>query len=240
MDAITSASLAMQGDLQRLNTVSQNIANVATVGYRRQVPVSLEFSALLAAAGTDSKADREQSLVYSATDNRAGSLKSTGRPLDIALEGDGFLNIKTDAGVRYTRRGDLHLDGSGRLVTSAGDAVLSGGGEVRLLNAQVTINNLGEIRANDHLVGRLDITEFGDAKHLAYQGQGLFSAESAEPVTHVSRTQVRQGFLENSNVDQLAETTYMMETSRHFELCRNAITAYDEMLDSAINTLAQF
>ena len=60
MDAITSASLAMQGDLQRLTAISQNIANVATVGYRRQVPVSLEFSALLAAAGTDSKADLEQ------------------------------------------------------------------------------------------------------------------------------------------------------------------------------------
>lgn len=240
MDAITSASLSMQADLQRLTTVSQNIANVATVGYRRQVPVSLEFSALMAAAGAEPKADLEQSLIYSATDNHAGSLKSTGRPLDVALEGDGFLNIQTEAGIRYTRRGDLHLDGSGRLVTSAGDAVLSGGGEVRLLNSLVTINNLGEIRADENLVGRLDITEFGDAKHLSYQGQGLFSAENAAPTTNVSRTQIRQGFLENSNVDQLAETTYMMETSRHFELCRNAITAYDEMLDSAINTLAQF
>ena len=240
MDAITSASLAMQGDLQRLTTVSQNIANVATVGYRRQVPDSLEFSALLAATAADSKTNFEQSLIYSATDNHAGSLKSTGRPLDVALEGDGFLNIKTDAGVRYTRRGDLHLDGSGRLVTAAGDAVLSGGGEVRLLNSPVTINNLGEIRANDKLVGRLDVTEFGDAKHLEYQGQGLFGAENAAPTANVSRTQVRQGYLENSNVDQLAETTYMMETSRHFELCRNSITAYDEMLDSAINTLAQF
>src|SRR3569623_2135684 len=121
MDAITSASLAMQGDLQRLTTVSQNIANVATVGYRRQVPVSLEFSALLAATAADSKTNFEQSLIYSATDNHAGSLKSTGRPLDVALEGDGFLNIKTDAGVRYTRRGDLHLDGSGRLDTAARD-----------------------------------------------------------------------------------------------------------------------
>ncbi len=240
MDAITSASLAMQGDLQRLTTLGQNIANVATVGYRRQVPVSQEFSALLATTESASALAAQQPLIYSSTDNHAGSLKSTARSLDVALEGDGFLNVRTESGVLYTRRGDFHLDGSGRLVTFSGDAVLSGGSEIRLPNSQVSINNLGEIRANGNLLGRLDITEFGEAKNLTYQGQGLFSGDNAQPSTNVSRTQVRQGFLENSNVDPLSETAYLMETSRHFELCRNAVTAYDEMLDSAINTLAQF
>ncbi|MDB5988172.1 MAG: flagellar hook-basal body protein [Nevskia sp.] len=234
-DAISIAKASLLGDLERLNVLSQNTSNAATSGYRRQVAVSLPFDGRLlepvnAYDGTVH--------VATTTDTQAGMLAKTSRSLDLALDGDGYFRIGTKQGDRYTRRGDFRLDSVGRLVTSSGDPVLSSSGEIRLTTSDVSIAENGDIHAGTELVGRLDLTQFADPSKLIYQGDGLLLAPTQSQIDR-SNTRIRQGYLEKSNVNPLHEMVAMMETSRHFAMTRTVLTAYDDMLDSAINTLGQ-
>ncbi len=180
------------------------------------------------------------------TDITGGAIKTTARQLDIALEGEGYLAVNTAEGVRYTRRGDLRVDPQGRLVTQAGDPVIAGGGEVILQSgnsqsASIKISSDGEITDGDRPLGKLRIAEFGNPRALEYVGSDLFKATThSGAIDGQPRTRVRQNALETSNVRPVQDMTGMMQASRQFEMSRNAMMAYDTMLDAAINTLATF
>jgi len=228
--------VGLQADFSRLSVQSQNLSNVDTYGYKRQVPVTTAF---------DARFDRiqpgDESVVSSSvSDVRAGVFKQTGRSLDLALDGDGYFSVQTQAGVRFTRRGDFSMEATGRLVTSSGDAVLAGGGEIVLPNAAVTIDRDGKIFDGDRQVAQLDIAHFADARRLQYVGNAQFDAAGQSPSGDRSVTRVHSGALETSNVQPAHEMIALLEVSRQIELTRNVLTARDEMLDSATNTLAQF
>lgn len=234
-DAISIAKASLLGDLERLSVSSQNTSNAATTGYRRQVSFSLPLDGRLiepinAYDGTQH--------IATATDAQPGVLLKTGRGFDLALDGDGYFRIGTQQGDRYTRRGDFRLDSVGRLVTSSGDPVLSSSGEIRLTTSDVTIGENGDITAGTAVEGHLDLVQFADPSKLVYQGNGLMLAQTSSQIDR-SNTRIRQGYLEKSNVSPLHEMVSMMETSRHFAMTKTVLTAYDEMLDSAINTLGQ-
>ncbi len=228
----------MLADFARLSVQSQNLANVDTVGYKRQVSVTTGFDARLDSV---QQIDDVSLASTSLTDVQAGVLKGTTRPLDLALDGDGFFSVRTSSGVRYTRRGDFSLDATGRLVNSAGDPVLGGGGELVLPNMAVTIDSTGKIfDSNQQPLGQLDIAQFSDPKRLRYLGAGQFDAAGQAPTGEVTATRVRSGYLEASNVQPAHEMIGLMDVSRQFQLTKSVLTARDEMLDSAANTLAQF
>jgi flagellar basal-body rod protein FlgF len=243
-DPIAIAKVSMLADLERIRDFGQNITNASTTGYRRQVPFSIADP--MSTAGS---LDREYGLsgdVGIQTDLTAGAIKNTARQLDVALEGEGYLAVNTAEGVRYTRRGDLSLDSQGRLVTQAGDSVVAGGGEVvfqtgSAQSSAITISSDGEIKEGDHSLGKLRVVEFSDPRALEYIGNGLFKANTRSgAIDGQPRTRVRQNALETSNVRPVQDMTGMMEASRQFEMSRNAMMAYDTMLDNAINTLATF
>lgn len=234
-DAINAAALGMATELQRLAAVSQNIANVSTVAYRRQVPVGLNFLDYLG-----NIRELPSPVTVTATDFRQGALSTTNRSLDVALEGDGFLKVLTNSGVLFTRRGDLRLDGNGRLVSSTGSPIAVNGSELRLSSDQVAINAIGDVKVGGVTVGRLDVTEFQDTGKLIDQGGGYFAAADDAVTIDPTKTRVRQGFLEAANVDPLREMTLLVDTSRSFELDRSALMAYQDMLDISINSLGQF
>ncbi len=235
-DAISIVKTSMLADLERLTTYGENFANSSTAGYKRQVPINLDFVRLM-----DSNFNRtygSSGLTVSSTDMAAGNIKSTGRPLDIAIEGDGFIAVDTSAGVRYARRGDLKLDGDGRLVVQSGDPVAGTDGNIRLQDDQVSIAGNGTITAKGQTVGQLQLVRFDDPGKLVYEGNGLFNADNATISDKRDTISVRQGFLEMSNVQAAQDMLGLMSTSRHFDLVHNAATAYDQMLDAAINNLS--
>ena len=141
-----------------------------------------------------------------ATDWRAGSLKPTGAPLDLALAGKGFFVVDTPAGERLTRGGSFRLDDAGHLVDANGNALLGEDGPVilPLPHHAIEIDADGTVRADGKRVGRLRIETTSPAVRLAHTGDALFIPDTTpQPLPAESRN-VRQGFLEDGGKSRLA------------------------------------
>lgn len=168
-DSPLFALQALQLDQRVLAHVSMNLANALTPGYKRLGTMARMGSPVFAPLVQDPAA---QSAMHAATtasavapaepamdtgrsyiDLRAGTLKTTGRTLDLALAGTGFFEVRTSAGPAYTRQGNFSLDGRGRLVTAQGNAVMGTGGEIVLDSAAVRIDDSGNIFASESMDG---------------------------------------------------------------------------------------
>ncbi len=131
---------------------------------------------------------------------------------------------------RLTRRGDFRIDSQGNLATVSGDAVLGTNGPIRIGSARPTIEADGAVRVEGSVVDRLRLVEVADEKALQSAGNGLYRlAEGAEPLDTRS-SQVRQWFLETSNVQSVDEMIALMETMRRFEAAQRFIRGYDTMV----------
>lgn len=239
VDAIGTAVASMSNDIARMSVIGQNLANAATAGYRRELAVAVPFSDVLA-GGAGGAVSAPLPGVDRIHDFRPGTLQSTGNPLDLAIEGDGFFELQTDAGPRYTRQGNFRLDALGRLVTEAGFPVMGDAGEIVLRSGEASIDRLGRISEGDRPAGALRVVRFTDPRALAHVGAGLYAATEGSALRGDGYAQVRQGFLEGSNVNSTQEMVKMIETVRHFEAGQKVIQAYDDMLARAFAKLGDF
>jgi flagellar basal body rod protein FlgG len=204
-----------------LDRLAADIANIGTAGYKgereaRAVAERPSFDAALQTAIDTTAGGRR-------LDMRDGALTSTGRPLDVAVEGDGFFVIETSAGPRYTRNGHFTLDASRRLVTEEGQTVLGTDGPITLDEGDVRVDNDGTVWAGVTRAGRLSVVQFADAGQLA-RDQGTLLRADGQAATPVETPSVHAGVLEGSNVsvaDRLAELTTV---SRGFEALQKAIS----------------
>lgn len=235
-DTVSAATAAMLTDLERLRAVGQNLANTATPGYRAEFAVNpgaqQPFVELL--GGADPAA-----LVQLTLDTRAGALRQTDRPLDLAIEGAGFFRVETAQGVRYTRRGDFMLAPDGTLKSAEGYPVLAAEGEIRLTSDQVKVSQDGSLHQDERSLGRLALAVFDSSASLVHEGGGLYRTE-ATPRLGDEAGAIRQGYLEAANVQPVAEMVRLMETVRHFGLTAQALRAHDEILESSISRLGEF
>jgi flagellar basal-body rod protein FlgF len=164
-------------------------------------------------------------LTSRAIDFSPGSVRETGRSLDVAIEGEGFLVVQTPRGERYTRQGSLTLDASGQLVTPAGDLVIGTGGPITVPPGQVTIADDGSISVDGRVAGQLKLVRFADANaSLAKEGNSLFVATGVGQPSEATSTRVVQGALEMSNVNSLTEMVAMMQNTREFESLQRSVT----------------
>jgi flagellar basal-body rod protein FlgF len=234
-DPVTAMAGAMRADAEMLRSISQNVANAQTPAYRREVP--LVYSSLDGMTASD--AERTATLdVQTAIDLRPGTLQRTGEPLNLAIEGAAFFVVGTEQGERLTRRGDFHLSAEGSLVTASGDPVLGATGPLQINGGSPAISADGTVRVDGASIGKLRIVEIENAAALQAAGNGLYAlAEGEEPLE--SSAQVRQGFLETSNVSSVDEMLSLMETMRRFETAQRFVRAYDSMVDNAITTLGK-
>lgn len=237
---------AMRQDAARLERVATNLANVSTPGYKREIWMqagstarSGEFSELVE-AGTRTAADPPRVTPGPAEvgrDLRPGTIKPTGQPLDLALLGPGFFEVATEHGPAYTRHGQFRLDGSGRIVTAQGHALLGKSGELTLTSLDLSIDGSGRIHQGGRVVDQIKVVQFAANTRLSAQGAGLFTTDgSAHPVEDAA-IKLRQGHLENANVDTAHEMVMLMQTMRHFESMQRVAQGYDDMLGSAIRKL---
>jgi flagellar basal-body rod protein FlgG len=209
-------SYAVQGALRqekRFEILANHMANSATTGFKAQV---LSFDDMLQA--------------HLSLDTSPGEMVPTGSPLDMALSGDGFFKIQTDQGVRYTRNGNFGLDDQGQLITSEGDLVLGEGGPITIDGEEVSINSAGEIDVDETIVGKLDIVNFNNTDLLKKTGNSLLVYEG--PATDEMTPEwleVKQGQLEQSNVEVVKEMTEMIETNRYYESFQKLMQTIDEL-----------
>lgn len=234
-DALTIAAGSMSHDMQRLATISHNLTNATTTGYKRAVLLGTPFEALLHARDSGN-AGAPLPLAAPVLDFRPGSLRATGHALDLALEGAGFFELAAPDGPVYTRQGEFRRDASGRLVNAAGWPVMGSGGEIVLDGMQPRIERDGRVFEGDKLVGQLKIVDFADPQGLRAVGGAAFVATADNPaLTREGR--VRQGQLENANVFTAHEMVRLIETLRHFESNQRLIQGYDEQQERVIRSL---
>jgi flagellar basal-body rod protein FlgF len=241
--------LSRQTMLERqLDVVSNNIANVNTTGFKADASLFEQY--LMSGAHEDNfkASDRRVSYVQDRgtfRDMSQGAAEQTKNPLDIAIDGAGFLVVQTPAGERYTRDGGLQLNGLGQLVTAAGNPVLGTGGPIvfQPTDHDVNVTPDGTITVQegtshtDSLRGKLRLVSFADAQKLLKEGSNLYSAGEGSAQPDV-KSMVRQGFIEKSNVNAVAEMSRMIEVNRAYTQVSTLLQQESDLHKSAIEKLA--
>jgi flagellar basal-body rod protein FlgF len=240
-DTIAMLEAAMRADADAVRVISQNVANAQVTAYRRQVPVqSSTFADLVGSAEAPSLAPPAGTVsADAAIDRRVGALKTTGEPLDLALEGEGFFVLQAAGRLLYTRRGDFHVGADGLLTAASGEPVLGMAGPIEVGTATPGIETDGSVRVGADVVDRLHLVRFASEARLQDVGNGLYADPGDAAPSAADSTSVRQGFLEGSNVTPVTEMVQLMEALRHFEAAQRLVRGYDQLLEKAISELGR-
>ena len=258
LDALYVGATGMRGQQLQIDTIAHNLANVNTVGFRRGVVSFSEVTAALAAtSGLDGVSNTRgfaNGLRGSGVAGEvmlsllAGELKQSGEPLDLAIDGVGFIEvIRADGTPAYTRAGKLAVNGDGLLAAADGSALASRI-EIPSDSREIQISPDGRVSvlASDQEepieVGQIDLVAFSNPSALRAAGSNLYVAEAAAGEPQVAAPGelgmglLRQGFVESSNVQLADELVTMMVAQRAFEMNARVVQAADQML-SITNSL---
>lgn len=248
-DLLTTVVSALRADQNRLEQASVNAANAATPGYRRATVASLSFGQVMTAQGPANASSLGQPLSWrpatavlnKVTDFSPGGLQQTGRPLDVAIEGKGFLSLTDGSRTWLTRTASLRIDANGDLTGPKGLRVVGTQGDIRPGGDQdLSINAAGQLLRDGQLVGSILLVS--PIENLALTSEdGVLFEVSPDQVQQAPADQgvLRAGFLEGSNTSGLKEMLGVMESVRHFESLIRLAQGYDEVLGKAIQKLGE-
>jgi len=218
----------------RQDQIANDLANVSTTGYKADRSAQRSFGdILLEEAGTGNTIGTLSlgtEIAEIRTDFTPAPLKQTDQPLDVAIDGVGFLAMQTAAGTRYTRNGQLGLTADSTLVGAGGDPVLGTDGKPIRITGKGTVEIAadGTVSAGGQAQGKLAVVTLADA---AKQGSSLFTGT---PGAAPAATAVRQGFLETSGVNTARTMIEMIASMRAYESNQRVIRAIDETLSRGI------
>lgn len=241
MENAQLVSLSRQVALARqMDVVANNMANLNTTGFKAENILFEDYVMPVARDRDFATPDQPLHFVQdwsTVHDMSPGSIEQTGGPLDVALEGEGFLAVQTPAGERWTRAGALQIDANGTLVNFDGYPVLGDGGPISFdsTDTDIMIDSNGAVSTNAGAKGRLRVVEFDDPQVLAREGDNLYSGGTPGPAT---RTRVVQGAIEKSNVSGVAEMTEMIRVQRAYQSLASMMQRQDEIRSAAIRRLA--
>lgn len=258
-----SACSAMLVQETHLDVVTNNLANVDTVGYRRRIPVNAEFSALMDRIEKVSE-DGETKIVTvspftmnwkgkqiiggmalanvyseSGMDTRPGAVRTTDAPFDVTIDGPGFFAVQDQEGnTYYTRQGNFLVGRDGTLSTLDGMSVQGDGGPIAIeeaVSAQILDN--GQVLADGEVVGQIALYTFENPTYLQQVGRNNLSAndDSGGPVA-VEDVRLAPGTLEMSNVSVVEEMVRMIEAQRAYEGASKALMTHDEQTGKLITS----
>jgi flagellar basal-body rod protein FlgF len=222
--------------LRRLDIIANNLANTSTAGFKAD---QIQFESVLAGVKNPSKQDPSLSNERFSTDFSAGALQKSDNVLDVALDGDGFFVVNTPQGPAYTRQGTFRRGATGKLENADGYEVQGQNGSISVAGSRIQISGAGLVTVDGTAAGTLAQVDFPKPYALSKQGGGLFVPADPQAVPTPSTSQVKQGFVEGSNVKAVVEMARMIETSRYFESCAKAIKSYDDMASKAANDLGK-
>jgi len=232
---------------KRLEVLANNISNINTVGFKEDRPT---FRVYLPASPGFIKGSPHQIALISGkpqflpscppinsyvefdgikTNFSPGQMKHTGNALDLALNGDGFFSIETPQGIRYTRQGNFTLNQEKLLVTPEGLAVLGKRGKIIINGKDIVVDSEGRILVDGNLVDTLKIVDFTQPYPLKNSGIGNRAGE----------VEIKQGFLELSNVNTIRMMTGMIEALRAYEAYQKVIQSVDEATSKTINEVGR-
>jgi len=242
--------LSRQTILERqLDVIANNVANVNTAGYKADNSLFEEH--LTSGAHEDNFVGNDRRVSYvqdrgTFRDFSQGAAEQTKNPLDVAIDGSAFLVVQTPAGERYTRDGGMQLNNVGQLVTVAGNPVLGTGGPIIFQPTDHDINvtpdgTITVVEGNgrtDSIRGKLRLVNFPDAQKLLKEGLNLYTAGEGGAPQADTKSTVRQGFIEKSNVNAVAEMSRMIEVSRAYTQIATLLQQQSDLHKNAIQQLA--
>jgi flagellar basal-body rod protein FlgF len=242
--------LSRQMVLERqMDVVANNVANVNTNGYKADKSLFQEY--LKSGAHEDNFVGTDRAVSYvqdSGTfkDLTQGPTEQTKNPLDVAVDGGGFLVVQTPAGERYTREGGIAINNQGQLVTAAGNPVLGNSGPIVFqptdhdvsIAADGNITVMEGINRIDSVRGKLRLVSFAQAQALLKEGSNLYSAGTGAAAQPDTASKVRQGFIEKSNVNSVAEMSRMIEVTRTYTQIATLLQQQSDLHKTAIQQLA--
>jgi flagellar basal-body rod protein FlgF len=243
--------LSRQATLERqLDVVANNIANANTTGFKSTNSIFQEFLSEGARDRTFSVADAPIHFVFDREawhDFSQGPIVQTGNPLDIALDGQGFIAVQTQGGERYTRNGALKINATGQLVTTDGATVEGDNGPItfQATDRKITVGADGRIAvvegpngSVETLRGRIKLVNFANPQQLTAEGASTFSAPAGVAPQAATNLRVIQGAVEGSNVNAVAEMTRMIEINRTYSMIASLLQSRDDERRNSIDKLA--
>lgn len=213
----------------QMELVSQNLANGNSLAYKK---VKVAFKDYLSNPQSEQDGKIMSALAALETDFSNGSLNKTGNPLDLALEGTGFIALENR---QFTRRGDFKRNTEGYLATQKGVRVLGLKGPVQIPEGKLEIGPNGEVTVNQMQFGAIKLMDFSDKSSLVRVGDDLFQTDQTGIP---SKAVIKQGFLEGSNVDIIKEMTQIISTLREFQAYQKVIQSFDDAT-SKMNEIAR-
>ncbi len=230
-----SAQVALSN---RLETVSRNVANMNTAGYRAD---EVNFAEMVSKAGPDKVSFSSGGETY--ISRQGGSLNQTDNPLDIAVEGEGWFAIRDANGaLSYTRDGRLNMANDGTLKTVTGQQIVGAGGQPIQLDPEAgtpLISQNGEVvQGDDNIVGQIGLFLIpDDAKLTRRDNSAVVPDKPAIPVQVFDKNGIRQGYVEGANINPIREMTKMIMLTRSFESATKMIDTGNESQEKAIREL---
>lgn len=246
-----SAYTGMLSEQKRLDVVSNNVANAATVGYKKDGVTNQSFQELLTVKSKDATVGYANERIGSMSlgtkigevyvDYKQGSLQETGNPFDLAISGNGFFQIAVtgDNGtetIKYTRDGSFKVDSEGYVVDNEGNHLVGESGYVQIADAagEVAIDESGAIYCNGVQVDTIKLVDFEDYDYLQKYGNNMWQTVDGA-VEIDAKGGMLQGYLEQSNVQSVDEMINMITITRAFESNQKVMNTIDQMLDKTVN-----
>jgi flagellar basal-body rod protein FlgG len=239
LEGLNTAAAGMAAQQQRIDAVANDLANASTTGYKHQ-RVGFRDLVYDQTGRSSAQGVRTGSGAAAVDAGRAfaqGVLQRTDRPLDVAIQGEGFLRVRLpDGRDALTRDGGLHIDGNRRLTTNTGalvqPAITVPEG---IAEDEISISRDGTVLAGGARIGRLDVLTVRSPQGLISAGDNAFvtTAASGPAIAAPRATTLTQGALEASNTDMADAMVAMIESQRAFQLASKAITTADEMMGIA-------
>lgn len=242
---IYAGASGMLAEAQRTDVISNNLANVNTAGFKKDITVTKDFASLLISRVNDgAEAPAIGTLGVGvmvdevATDYSTGTVKTTGNDFDLAIEGKGFFAVQTPQGKRYTRNGTFARSSKGELVTSDGYRVLGTNGPIIVADGKMSVSSDGRVMVDNNEVGRLQVVDFADEKQLTKEGASLFVASNGQQEQPAAGG-VKQGALEMANVNVVGEMVNLISNYRAYEINGKVVQSHDSLLGKAANDIAK-
>ena len=245
MDISTYVLLSHEQALRRrLDITANNMANANTAGFRRERPVFHEYVERGEAAMVPQAKTASFVLDYRAMhDAVAGEFQPTGNPLDVMIDGPGYLAVEAPGGgTAYTRAGFVKLNEAGEMVTAGGQRILDEGGSPITVppddRASLAIGSDGTVSSATGTLGRIAVTVFDDESGLTPRGDGLTDGSGGR-VLSPNETKLRTGGVEGSNVQPVVETTELVDILRTYQASMKMTDALNDMRSRAIARLSK-
>ena len=243
------ASTGMLAQRQKMDVMTNNITNIETIGYKKDTILTRSFKDMLIERANDLSTIGKTNVVGPqntglhvdeiVTCFDQGGVEETGRLFDIALEGEGFFCVQTEQGERYTRAGSFAVDNNGYLVNSDGYYVSGQNGRIYVGQNEISVDESGGVYTNGTPIDMLKIVSFSDYTALRKQGNNLYVNQGNAAVVPAGSTIVKQGSIENSNVNMAQEIVDIMAVSRTYETNQRVVKMLDQSLEKTVNEVGR-